>query len=62
MINTYLKNGINYIEDLDRTRYALELYHKFKHKLPLEQRDINRIKYLSDLEDIVEQFKEQKNW
>ncbi|MEM4396724.1 MAG: hypothetical protein QXR30_03635, partial [Candidatus Woesearchaeota archaeon] len=60
MINAYLKKGINYIEDLDRTRYALELYHKFKHKLPQEQRDINRIKSLSDLEDIVEQFKEQK--
>jgi ethanolamine utilization microcompartment shell protein EutS len=61
MIRTYLSSGIRYLEDLSRTNDALILFDKNKVRLPVEQRDINKIKSLSDLETLVEAFEEIKS-
>jgi hypothetical protein len=60
MIRTYITGGIRHLEDLSRTQKALALFDKFKSKLPADQRDIGKIKKLSDLENLVEQFAEAK--
>jgi hypothetical protein len=61
MIRTYLKSGIRHLEDLSRTNTALILFDKNKIELPVEQRDINKIKSLSDLETLVKQFEDVKS-
>jgi hypothetical protein len=61
VIRTYLKSGIRYTEDLGRTNTALILFDKNKIKLHIEQRDINKIKSLPDLETLVEPFEETKS-
>lgn len=44
-------------EDFGRAKEALRLFHRVKHLLPTEHRDINKINSLHHLEDIVEPFK-----
>jgi hypothetical protein len=61
MLRTYLSSGIRYLEDLSRTNAALILFDKNKVRLPVEQRDINKIKSLSDLESLVEPFEDVKS-
>jgi hypothetical protein len=61
LIRTYLNSGIRYLEDLGRTNAALILFDKNKIRLPVEQRDINKIKSLSDLESLVEPFEDVKS-
>jgi hypothetical protein len=61
MIRTYLNSGIRYLEDLSRTNAALILFDKNKIRLTVEQRDINKIKSLSDLESLVEPFEDVKS-
>jgi hypothetical protein len=61
MIRTYLSSGIRYLEDLSRTNAALILFDKNKVRLPVEQRDINKIKSLPDLETLVEPFEDVKS-
>jgi hypothetical protein len=61
MIRTYLSSGIRYLEDLSRTNAALILFDKNKIRLTVEQRDINKIKSLSDLESLVEPFEDVKS-
>jgi hypothetical protein len=60
MIRTYIAGGIRHLEDLSRCKAALILFDKFKPRLPADQRDIGKIKKLSDLENLVEQFAEAK--
>jgi hypothetical protein len=60
MIRTYIAGGIRHLEDLSRCKAALALFDKFKPRLPADQRDIGKIKKLSDLENLVEQFAEAK--
>lgn len=50
LINLYQKGGL-LIEDLDKAKEYLE--YVYKHKIPL---DINKIKYLSDLYDVVKGY------
>ncbi len=45
-------------EDHYKASEYLKLYHRFKHKLPLEQRNINNIKSLPELAKIIEPFEE----
>ena len=61
MINTYLSNGIRFLEDLGRTNEALISYIdlKFKNKLKPEHKDINKIKSLNELEDLIDEYKEK---
>jgi hypothetical protein len=61
MIRAYLSSGIRYLEDLSRTNAALILFDKNKVRLPVEQRDINKIKSLPDLETLVEPFEDVKS-
>jgi len=44
-------------EDFGRAREALQTYHRVKHLLPAEHKDINKINSLHHLEDIVEPYK-----
>jgi hypothetical protein len=44
-------------EDFGRAREALGTFHRVKHLLPAEHRDINKINSLHHLEDIVEPYK-----
>lgn len=60
IIKIYLNNGLNYLEDLGRLNTALNLFHKFKQKLPQQNRDINKIKSLQELENLVDQFSTEK--
>lgn len=45
------------MEDLGRAADALAIFHKVKHTLPENQKDINKINSLRHLEDIVEQHR-----
>lgn len=45
------------MEDLGRATDALQLYHKVKHLLPAEHRDINKIHSLHHLEEVVEPYR-----
>lgn len=59
VIQTYANGGIDRWEDvLARAAGALAVFHKakIKKKLPPEKADILRIKNLSDLEDLAEEF------
>ena len=47
-------------EDAYKWREYLTIYHKVKNKLPLEQRDINKLS-LDQLKDIALQYKEKEN-
>ena len=47
-------------EDLDKYKEYLTIYHKAKSKLPLQQRDINKLS-LNDLKDIALQYKEKQD-
>ncbi|PCJ96770.1 MAG: hypothetical protein COA52_00765 [Hyphomicrobiales bacterium] len=54
ILRTYLNKGINLFEDFSRTSEALKVFHK--HKTKMSKKDINQIKSLSELEDMVEAF------
>lgn len=58
IINIYLNAGINRIEDLSRLKVALTKYVdlKFKNKLKPEHKDINRVKSLNELEDLIDDY------
>lgn len=64
ILRTYHKNGIARYEDFNRVGVALEIFHKFKRQM--QTRDINQIKNLPALEDLVQPYvdaqtgKEQK--
>ncbi len=45
-------------EDLYKAPEYLKLYHRFKHTLPVEQRNIDNIENLAELAKIIEPFKE----
>ena len=47
-------------EDAYKWKEYLTIYHKVKNKLPLEQRDINKLN-LNDLKDIALQYKEKED-
>ncbi len=46
------------LEDLYKATDYLKLYHRFKHKLPIEQRNIDNIKSLPELAKLIEPFKD----
>lgn len=62
ILQVYSTGGIPRWEDVvPRARPALEKYHKLKNKKKIEgdQRNIFNLKTLTDLEDLVDQFKEE---
>lgn len=44
------------LEDADRVSNTLSIFHRYKRRLPVAQRDIGRLKSEQDLWDIVERF------
>ncbi|NJN35505.1 MAG: hypothetical protein HC817_15835 [Saprospiraceae bacterium] len=60
VIKNYLNKNIMNLTDLSSVKNLLTLFDKFKNKLPIEQRDINKIHNLSSLATVVSQFKDQK--
>jgi len=56
IIRTYLKGGIRRYEDFSRLQMALNLFDKFKSKLSIK--DLGQIKSLSQLEQLVDEFKD----
>lgn len=60
ILQTYVNNVIHYFEDFSKTKHALMVFLKHKNSFPLEQRDIQKFKSLSKLEDFVEPFLETK--
>ncbi len=57
IINRYSSKVLKF-EDLFKATDCLKLYHRFKHTLPIEKRNIDNIKDLPALAEIVEPFKE----
>ncbi len=47
------------LEDVYKATDNLKLFHQFKYRLPIEQRNINNIKSLPELAILVDQFKEK---
>ncbi len=56
IMRTYMKEGIRYWEDMGRVKTALTLFEAAKDQRKLTGVDINQVKRLSDLEDMVEPF------
>jgi hypothetical protein len=56
LIKTYIQDSKFKLEDLGRTDAALAAFERFKRKLPVEQREINHLKTLSTLEELVAPF------
>ncbi len=54
------KEGKGDWEDYYKATEYLRLYDRFKHLLPVEQRDINNIEDLPDLAMVIEPFEEQR--
>ncbi len=57
IVSLYLSESFK-MEDLYKITEYLKLFHRFKHALPIEQRNIDNIKTLPELAEIVEPFKE----
>ncbi len=55
LLNLYLSGNLKF-EDLYKATEYLKTFHRFKHTLPIEQRNINNIKKLSDLAKIIDVF------
>jgi len=55
LCRTYVSGNFRY-EDRDRVKVTLELFNRYKHRLPVEQRDIGRMKTEQDVWAIVEGF------
>ena len=55
LCRTYVSGNFLY-EDRERVKITLELYNRYKHRLPVEQRDIGRMKTEQDVWSIVEAF------
>lgn len=53
LLRAWIKGGIRYMEDLPRATQALIVFERFKRHFPENQRDINCIKTLVDLEHTV---------
>ena len=65
LLNNILKLNVNNFfttirEDAYKWKEYLTIYHKVKNKLPLQQRDINKLN-LNDLKDIALQYKEKED-
>lgn len=62
LCRTYVSGNFRY-EDRERVKVTLELFNRYKHRLPVEQRDIGRMKTEQDVWAIVETFlpKEDKD-
>lgn len=58
LVTRWLSGGVR-SEDWLRTKQALTLYDEVKRRLPVEQRDINRIATLHDLEEVVRPFERE---
>ncbi len=59
LLNLYASDNLRLpLEDLYKATEYLKLFHKFKHTLPVEQRNINNIKSLPDFAILVEPFRE----
>lgn len=59
ILRMYYKNGIRLHEDLDRASVALAYFHQNKRQMPIK--DINQIKQLSDLEEMVSKVQPQQS-
>lgn len=55
LCRTYVSGNFRY-EDRDRVKITLELFNRHKHRLPVEDRDIGRMKTEQDVWHIVERF------
>ena len=61
LLNLNVNNFFTAIrEDAYKYKEYLTIYHKVKNRLPIEQRDINKLN-LNDLKDIALQYKEKEN-
>jgi Domain of unknown function (DUF4116) len=56
LIKTYIEDKHLKLEDLGRVDAALAAFERFKRKLPLEQRELSRLKSLRVLETLVDPF------
>jgi Domain of unknown function (DUF4116) len=56
LVKTYIADERFKLEDLGRVDAALAAFERFKHKLPVEQREISHLKTLSALEALVDPF------
>jgi Domain of unknown function (DUF4116) len=56
LVKTYIKDEQFKLEDLGRVHAALSAFERFKRKLPIEQRELSRLKKLRDLEALVDPF------
>ncbi|MDP2692827.1 MAG: hypothetical protein Q8O88_04280 [bacterium] len=51
-------NNLLKLEDLNKVTNYLTLYEKVKQRVPIEQRDINKIKSLPELYDVISKFEQ----
>jgi Domain of unknown function (DUF4116) len=56
LIKTYILDERFKLEDLGRVDAALAAFERFKRKLPVEQRELSRLKSLRELETLVDPF------
>jgi hypothetical protein len=56
LVKTYIADTKFKLEDLGRAQAALTAFERFQQKLPVEQRELNHLSTLSDLENLVEPF------
>jgi Domain of unknown function (DUF4116) len=56
LVKTYIKDEQFKLEDLGRVDAALAAFERFKRKLPVEQRELSRLKSLRELEALVAPF------
>jgi Domain of unknown function (DUF4116) len=56
LVKTYIKDEHFKLEDLGRVDAALSAFERFKQKLPIEQRELSRLKSLRELEALVDPF------
>ncbi len=55
LLNLYISNNLK-LEDLYKATDYLKVFHRFKHKFPIEQRNINHLKGLPQLSILIEPF------
>jgi Domain of unknown function (DUF4116) len=56
MVKTYIADEHFKLEDLGRVHAALTAFERFKRRLPMEQRELSRLKSLRDFEALVAPF------
>ncbi len=59
LLGLYKKRNLK-IEDLYKATWYLNTFDKFKHLLPVEKRDVNKLKSLAELFDFIEPFTDNK--